>query len=137
MTEDKISGRVKGRRLSRQAVLRLAHLARLELTEDDLEPLADQLSKILSYIEQLEAVPISPPPDSSPHDSPELTEARPSSGPPIDEPPSDEPPSDEPPRLSLTTESVLTNAPSSLLGFITVPVVTSEPPVSDGEDQPT
>lgn len=127
MTEDKIPSRVQDRRLSRQAVLRLAHLARLELTEDDLEPLADQLSDILSYIEQLEAVPVLPPLDSSPCDSPQLTEPRPSS----------EPPADEPPRLSLTAETVLANAPSRLLGFITVPPVTADPPVSDGDDQPT
>jgi aspartyl-tRNA(Asn)/glutamyl-tRNA(Gln) amidotransferase subunit C len=43
-------------KLSRDDVLKLAHLSRLKLTEDEIERLASELSDILSYVEKLNEV---------------------------------------------------------------------------------
>jgi aspartyl-tRNA(Asn)/glutamyl-tRNA(Gln) amidotransferase subunit C len=42
--------------LDRDAVARIAHLARLQIPNDRQEDLADELSRILSWIEQLQEV---------------------------------------------------------------------------------
>lgn len=42
--------------LNRQDVLRIAELARLELTEDELELFTRQLGDILTYVEQIRAL---------------------------------------------------------------------------------
>ncbi len=39
--------------LSRDDVLQVARLARLELTDDELTRMADQLNRILGYVEQI------------------------------------------------------------------------------------
>ncbi|MBI2592138.1 Asp-tRNA(Asn)/Glu-tRNA(Gln) amidotransferase subunit GatC [Candidatus Saccharibacteria bacterium] len=43
-------------KLSRDAVLKLAKLSRLKLTEEEIERFRQELSDILSYVEQLEKV---------------------------------------------------------------------------------
>lgn len=43
-------------KLSREDILRLARLARLELTPDELEEFAKELPEILKYVEQLQQV---------------------------------------------------------------------------------
>ena len=43
-------------KLSRDAVLKLAQLSRLKLTEEEIERFADELSAILEYVEVLESV---------------------------------------------------------------------------------
>lgn len=45
-------------RLTREDVLRLARLARLELTEEEVEQYRTELSDILQYVEQLSSVDI-------------------------------------------------------------------------------
>ena len=40
--------------LSREDVLRLAHLARLDLTEEEIVEYQAELSKVLAYVEQLQ-----------------------------------------------------------------------------------
>ena len=40
--------------LSRKDVLQVARLARLELTDDELTRMADQLNRILGYVEQIQ-----------------------------------------------------------------------------------
>jgi aspartyl-tRNA(Asn)/glutamyl-tRNA(Gln) amidotransferase subunit C len=44
--------------LSRDDVLKLAQLARLDLTDDEVEEYARELSEILQYVEKLQAVDI-------------------------------------------------------------------------------
>lgn len=46
-------------KLSRAEVLKLARLARLDLTDEEVEQFQEQLSEILQYVEQLQAVDIS------------------------------------------------------------------------------
>lgn len=43
-------------KLTPQDVLKLAQLARLQLTEDELQSFAGELSEILQYVEKLDAV---------------------------------------------------------------------------------
>ncbi len=45
-------------KLTRDDVLKLAQLARLQLTEDEIEEYSKELSDILQYVEQLQAVDI-------------------------------------------------------------------------------
>ena len=45
-------------KLTRDDVLKLARLARLELTDDEVEQYSGELSKILEYVEQLAAVDV-------------------------------------------------------------------------------
>lgn len=44
--------------LTREDVLKLARLARLDLTEDEIEEFRGELSEILQYVEQLQAVDV-------------------------------------------------------------------------------
>lgn len=46
-------------KLTRDDVLKLAQLARLDLTEDEINEYAGELSAILQYVEQLSAVDVS------------------------------------------------------------------------------
>lgn len=46
-------------KLTREEVLKLAQLARLALTDDEVNEFAGELSEILQYVEQLQAVDIS------------------------------------------------------------------------------
>lgn len=43
-------------KLSRDQVLKLAHLSRLKLTEEEIERLRTELSEILSYVEMLDKI---------------------------------------------------------------------------------
>lgn len=45
-------------KLTREDVLKLARLARLDLTDDEVEEFRSELSEILQYVEQLQAVDI-------------------------------------------------------------------------------
>lgn len=45
-------------KLSRDDVLKLARLAKLDLTDDEVETFAGEISKILEYVEQLQAVDV-------------------------------------------------------------------------------
>jgi aspartyl-tRNA(Asn)/glutamyl-tRNA(Gln) amidotransferase subunit C len=45
-------------KLSREDVLKLARLARLDLTEDEIEEFRGELSEILQYVEQLQDVEV-------------------------------------------------------------------------------
>jgi aspartyl-tRNA(Asn)/glutamyl-tRNA(Gln) amidotransferase subunit C len=46
-------------KLNREDVLKLAQLARLELTDEEVEEFAGELSEILQYVEQLGSVEVS------------------------------------------------------------------------------
>ncbi len=46
-------------KLSRDDVLKLAQLARISLTDDEVDHFADELSEILGYVEQLSNVDVS------------------------------------------------------------------------------
>lgn len=46
-------------KLTREDVLKLARLARLELTDDEIEEFSAELSEILQYVEQLQSVDVS------------------------------------------------------------------------------
>jgi aspartyl-tRNA(Asn)/glutamyl-tRNA(Gln) amidotransferase subunit C len=46
-------------KLSRDDVLKLARLARIEVTEEEVTSFADELSHILAYVEQLGSVDVS------------------------------------------------------------------------------
>ena len=43
--------------IDKATVLRIARLARIELADEALEPLADELNNILAWVEQLDEVP--------------------------------------------------------------------------------
>lgn len=45
-------------KLTREDVLKLARLARLQLSEDEIEEFSQELTAILQYVEQLQAVDI-------------------------------------------------------------------------------
>ncbi|HVV26178.1 MAG TPA: Asp-tRNA(Asn)/Glu-tRNA(Gln) amidotransferase subunit GatC [Candidatus Saccharimonadales bacterium] len=45
-------------KLTREDVLKLARLARLELSEDEIEEFSEELSAILQYVEQLQKVDV-------------------------------------------------------------------------------
>lgn len=44
--------------LTREDILKLAHLARIDLTDDEVDEFAGELSEILKYVEQLESVDV-------------------------------------------------------------------------------
>jgi aspartyl-tRNA(Asn)/glutamyl-tRNA(Gln) amidotransferase subunit C len=46
-------------KLTREDVLKLARLARLELTDEEIEEFSEELSAILQYVEQLQQIDIS------------------------------------------------------------------------------
>ncbi len=46
-------------KLSRDDILKLARLARLELTEEEIDQFANEISTILGYVEQLQQVDLS------------------------------------------------------------------------------
>ncbi|HVX48391.1 MAG TPA: Asp-tRNA(Asn)/Glu-tRNA(Gln) amidotransferase subunit GatC [Candidatus Saccharimonadales bacterium] len=46
-------------KLTREDVLKLARLARLDLTEEEIEEFRSELSEILQYVEQLQSVDVS------------------------------------------------------------------------------
>ena len=46
-------------KLNREDVLKLAHLARLDLTDEEVEEFSQELSEILQYVEQLQDVDVS------------------------------------------------------------------------------
>lgn len=46
-------------KLSREDVLKLARLARISLTDEEVDTFADELSAILGYVEQLSSVDVS------------------------------------------------------------------------------
>lgn len=46
-------------KLSTEDVLKLARLARLKLTDDEVDKFADEISAILKYVEQLQSVDLS------------------------------------------------------------------------------
>jgi aspartyl-tRNA(Asn)/glutamyl-tRNA(Gln) amidotransferase subunit C len=46
-------------KLSKDDVLKLAQLSRLTLTDDEIDQFADEISAILGYVEQLQAVDLS------------------------------------------------------------------------------
>jgi aspartyl-tRNA(Asn)/glutamyl-tRNA(Gln) amidotransferase subunit C len=46
-------------KLTREDILKLAQLARLELTEDEISEFSGELSSILQYVEQLQDVDVS------------------------------------------------------------------------------
>lgn len=45
-------------KLTREDVLKLAHLARLDLTDEEVEEFSGELTAILEYVEQLQAVDV-------------------------------------------------------------------------------
>lgn len=45
-------------KLTRDQVLKLAHLSRLKLTDEEVERFREELSKILEYVEQLDKVDV-------------------------------------------------------------------------------
>ena len=45
-------------KLTREDVLKLARLAKLELTDGEVEKFADEISEILAYVEQLQKVEV-------------------------------------------------------------------------------
>lgn len=46
-------------KLTREDVLKLAELSRLELTDEEIEKFSGEISKILEYVEQLQKVDVS------------------------------------------------------------------------------
>ena len=46
-------------KLTREDILKLARLARLSLTDDEVEQFAKEISSILEYVEQLQSVDVS------------------------------------------------------------------------------
>lgn len=46
-------------KLQREDILKLAHLARLDLTDDEITEFTSELSEILQYVEQLQSVDVS------------------------------------------------------------------------------
>ena len=45
-------------KLTREDVLKLAHLARLELSEEEISEFSSELTEILQYVEQLQSVDV-------------------------------------------------------------------------------
>jgi aspartyl-tRNA(Asn)/glutamyl-tRNA(Gln) amidotransferase subunit C len=91
--------------LSRDEVLRIAELAHLALTEDEIATFARQLADILTYVEELQRADTSGvPPTAHPLDAPAVWRA------------------DEP-RPSLDRDAVLRGAPEAGAGLFKVPKV--------------
>ena len=90
--------------LSRDQVLHVARLARLELTEDEVESLASELSKVLDHIEKIEELGdlTDVPPTSHVVDVENVLRA-------------------DAPRPSLPLERALESAPDAALGGFRVP----------------
>lgn len=91
--------------IDKDTARRVAHLARIEVAESDLEPLAAELSAILGFMEQLSAVDVTgvePMTSVTPMDLPWRGDAVTDGGYP---------------------ERVLANAPDARAGFFTVPKV--------------
>ncbi|MBA3403000.1 MAG: Asp-tRNA(Asn)/Glu-tRNA(Gln) amidotransferase subunit GatC [Actinobacteria bacterium] len=89
--------------ISREEVLRVAKLAQLALTEDEIEQLTDELGKILdavSVVAELELADV--PPTSHPLDLVNVWD-------------------EDVPRASLPLEDVLANAPQAENGLFRVP----------------
>ena len=97
-------------RISREEVARIAHLARLSLSDDEAGAMAADLDTILGYVEKLRALDTEGVPPTA-HVLPVATPFRP----------------DEP-RPSLPPEVAVRNAPDSKGGAFVVP------PVIQGED---
>jgi aspartyl-tRNA(Asn)/glutamyl-tRNA(Gln) amidotransferase subunit C len=91
--------------LSREQVLHIARLARIRLEEDEIARFQDQLSNILSYFEELNAVDVTDVPPTA-HTLPIFNVSR-----------------DDEPRESLPREEVLRNAPAVEDGYIRVRAV--------------
>lgn len=91
--------------LDKATVARIATLARIRVAEEELEPLADELSTILDWIEQLGEV------DTA--DVPPMTSVAEMTLPMRDDKVSD----------GGASDAVLGNAPRSARGFFTVPKV--------------
>jgi aspartyl-tRNA(Asn)/glutamyl-tRNA(Gln) amidotransferase subunit C len=97
-------------RISREEVARIAHLARLSLSEEEAGAMAADLDTILGYVEKLRALDTEGVPPTA-HVLPVATPFRP----------------DEP-RPSLPPEAAVANAPASRGSAFWVP------PVIEGED---
>lgn len=96
--------------LSSEQVRHVARLARLALSDDEVEALRDQLSQILAYAEQVgEVATADVPPTSHPH------------------PPANVLRADEP-RPSLPVADVLAGAPRAERGRFHVPRIVAEQP---------
>ncbi len=94
--------------ISRQEVEHVAHLAQLDLTDQEQELFAGQLSQILNYVEQLQEIGTEGvPPTSSVAEQ-------------------DSPLREDVPRESLTNEQALANAPHAEEGFFVVPKIISK-----------
>ncbi|MEQ8967086.1 MAG: Asp-tRNA(Asn)/Glu-tRNA(Gln) amidotransferase subunit GatC [Azospirillaceae bacterium] len=91
--------------LDKATVARIAHLARIRMPEEDLDSMATELSRILDWVEQLNAVPtddVAPMTSVAPHTlrrrPDEVTDGR-------------------------VQGKVLANAPEAVSGFFAVPKV--------------
>ncbi|RMF76653.1 MAG: Asp-tRNA(Asn)/Glu-tRNA(Gln) amidotransferase subunit GatC [Planctomycetota bacterium] len=86
-------------------VRRIAHLARLRLSDDEIALFSEQLGQILTYVEQLDAVDTDGVPPLA-HPMPLSNVLR-----------------DDTPRPGLSRDAALANAPASRDGFFAVPPV--------------
>jgi aspartyl-tRNA(Asn)/glutamyl-tRNA(Gln) amidotransferase subunit C len=95
--------RIRDMAISREEVLHVARLARLALTEDEVERLTDELGAILDAVSKVSELDLADvPPTSHPLD---LVNAW----------------AEDEPHVSLELEDVLRNAPSSDRGMFRVP----------------
>jgi len=94
--------------ISRDDVVRVARLARLALTEAELETMREQLNAILSHIDALRAVDTAGIEPTS-HAVPQFNVMR-----------------DDDPRPCLSVEEMLTNAPDRAGDFFRVPRIIEE-----------
>jgi aspartyl-tRNA(Asn)/glutamyl-tRNA(Gln) amidotransferase subunit C len=92
-------------KISKDEVQHIASLARLDLTEDEIEQLQSDLSRILEYVDQLSALDTSAVPPTA-HVVVQEDVLR-----------------DDVPRPSLPTEDVLANAPHAEEGYFRVHAV--------------
>jgi|HubBroStandDraft_4_1064222.scaffolds.fasta_scaffold1202645_2 aspartyl-tRNA(Asn)/glutamyl-tRNA(Gln) amidotransferase subunit C len=103
------------RPLTRADVLHIARLARLDLSEDDVERFTAELGKILTYVGEVQRV--------------DTTDVTPMSHAGALSPPGGEPPAggpagrDDHPRPCLDRSSALANAPDASAGLFRVPRV--------------
>ncbi len=94
--------------VSREDVLKIASLARLEVTEDEIEKYQHHLSDILTYVEKLNELDTdNVPPTYSVHQSGNVFR-------------------EDVNRPSLTQDEALKNAPSKSNGFFSVPKIISQ-----------
>ena len=94
--------------ISREDVAHVARLARLALTEAELETMREQLNAILGHIDALKAVDTTGVEPTS-HAVPQFNVMR-----------------EDEPRPSLTQEEALANAPAAVNGFFRVPSIQEE-----------